>query len=57
MKKLTATLEIAFLIIAVHGFIQKDWVEVLLAISLSVYVLYVAVKKDIPREKESDIQN
>ena len=45
MEKVTATLETAFLIIAVHGFIQKDWVEVLLAVSLSAYVLYTAAKK------------
>ena len=54
MDKLTSTLETAFMIIAVHGFIQKDWVEVLLALSLSVYVLYTAAKKDSPLKKESD---
>lgn len=54
MGKLTSTLETAFLIIAAHGYLQRDWIEVLLAISLSVYVLYAAVKKDTPLKKESD---
>lgn len=54
MRKFTSTLETAFLIIAIHGYTQRDWVEVFLAFLLSVYVLYTAVKKDTPLKKESN---